>query len=50
VLRGQQTEEEQAYYLASAETRFSYGALYLGLAGFLAIMCHELHEELPRAY
>src|SRR4029453_7120416 len=27
-LRGEQTDEEQAYYLASAETRFSYGALY----------------------
>jgi hypothetical protein len=49
-LRGEQTDEEQAYYLASAETRFSYGALYLGLAGFLAVMCHELHEELPRAF
>jgi Zn-dependent protease len=49
-LRGEQTDEEQAYYLASAETRFSYGALYLGLAGFLAVMCHDLHEELPRGF
>ena len=49
-LRGEQTAEEQTYYLASAETRFAYGALYLGLAGFLAVMCHQLHEELPRAY
>jgi len=49
-LRGEQTAEEQTYYRASAETRFSYGALYLGLAGFLAVMCHQLHEELPRAY
>lgn len=48
-LRGQLSEAEHAYYLASAETRYSYGALYLGLAGFLAIMCHELHTELPRA-
>ena len=49
-LRGVQTEQEHAYYLANAETRFAYGALYLGLAGFLAVMCHQLHEELPRAY
>ena len=47
---GEQTAEEQAYYVASAETRFSYGVLYLGLAGFLAVMCHQLHEELPRAF
>ena len=26
------------------------GALYLGLAGFLAVMCHELHAQLPRAF
>ena len=26
------------------------GALYLGLAGFRAVMCHQLHAELPRAY
>jgi hypothetical protein len=32
------------------ETRFSYGALYLGLAGFLAVMCHELHQQLPRGH
>jgi hypothetical protein len=31
------------------ETRLSYSALYLGLAGYLAIMCHDLAEELPRA-
>jgi Zn-dependent protease len=48
-LRGGIPESEQAYYVASAETRYSYGALYLGLAGFLAVMCHELHGELPRA-
>ena len=49
-LRGEQTEEEQTYCLASSETRFSYGALYLGLAGFLAVMCHELQQELPRGF
>ena len=47
VLRGHDTNTP--YYLASIETRLSYGALYLGLAGYLAIMCHDLSEQLPRA-
>jgi Zn-dependent protease len=38
---------EQPYYTVSAETRLSYAALYFGLAGFLAIMCEQLHAELP---
>ncbi|WP_300614859.1 site-2 protease family protein [Dokdonella sp.] len=49
-LRGFRSAEQQAYYLADAETRLSYAVLYLGLAGFLAVMCHELHAELPRAF
>jgi Zn-dependent protease len=48
--RGVASPEEQAYYIASAETRFNYGVMYLGLAAFLAIMCDELHKELPRGY
>jgi Zn-dependent protease len=48
-LRGSATEEEKAYYIASAETRFSYGLLYVGLAAFLAVMAHELHQELPKS-
>jgi Zn-dependent protease len=48
--RGIQTEQDHQYYIASAETRLSYGLLYLGLAAFLAIMCDELHKELPRGY
>lgn len=48
--RGTSTPEEQAYYNVPAETRVSYGALYLGLAAFLAIMCEQLHEELPRGH
>jgi Zn-dependent protease len=39
--------EEQPYYTVSAETRVSYSAVYLGLAAFLAIMCEQLHAELP---
>jgi Zn-dependent protease len=50
VIRGHETEEERAYYVTSAETRFSYGVTYLALAGFLAIMCHELSLELPRGF
>ncbi|MBN8280177.1 MAG: site-2 protease family protein [Gammaproteobacteria bacterium] len=46
-IRGERTPEQQAYYAVPAETRLSYGALYLALAGFLAIMCHDLHQELP---
>jgi Zn-dependent protease len=48
--RGIKTKEDQQYYIASTETRFTYGLLYLGLAAFLAIMCDELHKELPRGY
>jgi Zn-dependent protease len=49
VIRGHETEEERAYYVTSAETRFSYGLTYIALAGFLAIMCHDLSLQLPRA-
>ena len=50
LMRGDLEEGEQAYYLASDETRLSYGTLYIGLAGFLAVMCHELHQQLPRGF
>lgn len=43
-------DHEQAYYSVPAETRFMYGALYIGLAAFLALMCDALHQELPRGY
>jgi len=36
------------YYDAPFELKFKYGACYLGLAAFLAIMCYELSEMLPR--
>jgi Zn-dependent protease len=48
--RGVHSSEEQAYYAVRAETRLSYAAIYLGLAAFLAIMCEQLHAELPRAH
>jgi Zn-dependent protease len=46
--RGLHSPEEQVYYSVSAETRLTYATLYLGLAAFLAIMCEQLHAELPR--
>jgi Zn-dependent protease len=46
--RGAQTPEERAYYTVPAETRVTYAAVYLGLAAFLAIMCEQLHSELPQ--
>ena len=50
VLRGTAllTDAERAYYTVPAETRLGYAACYLGLAAFLAIMCADLHDELPR--
>ena len=47
--RGAQTPQEQAYYNVAPETRLSYAAVYFGLAAFLAIMCQQLHAELPQA-
>lgn len=38
-----------AYYQASGQTRLTYGALYLGLLGFLAVMTHDVHEMLTQA-
>lgn len=35
--------ENQAYYSASAETKIQYGALYLALAAFLAVMTEATH-------
>jgi Zn-dependent protease len=40
------SEEAQTYYAASAATRFEYGFYYLALAGFLAVMTHDVHEML----
>jgi Zn-dependent protease len=46
--RGPQTDAERAYYTVPAETRLVYAIAYLGLAAFLAMMCAQLHAELPR--
>ncbi len=49
-MRGEETEEERAYHIASMETKLSYGLIYLGLVIFLALMCYELQQELPRGF
>jgi len=38
--------ENAAYYGAKLETKLAYGAYYLMLAGFLAIMTYDVHEML----
>jgi Zn-dependent protease len=47
-LRGIRDPREEAYYAVAADVRVQYGLFYLGLAAFLALMCHDLHEELHR--
>jgi Zn-dependent protease len=47
-LRGIRDPREDAYYTVRADVRVQYGLFYLGLAAFLALMCHDLHEELQR--
>jgi Zn-dependent protease len=34
----------ERYYEVAAETRINYAVMYLGLAAFLAIMSHEIHQ------
>lgn len=41
--------ENVAYYGVKLEARLQYAALYLGLAGYLAVMAHDVHEMLGPA-
>lgn len=41
--------ENRRYYSVALATRVEYACWYLGLAAFLAIMTHELHETLAPA-
>jgi hypothetical protein len=36
--------ENIAYYGVAPQTKLEYGAAYLALTGFLAVMTYELHE------
>jgi Zn-dependent protease len=38
--------ENRAYYGVALEHRLSYGLFYLGLAAYLAVMTHDVHEML----
>ena len=46
--RGETAVDNPAYYDTDVETRTAYGFSYLGLLIFLAIMCSELHQQLPQ--
>jgi Zn-dependent protease len=41
--------ENAAYYKVSLENKFTYGAFYLGLVAFLALMTYNLHAALVPA-
>jgi Zn-dependent protease len=41
--------ENAAYYGTSTETKITYGAYYLALAAFLAVMSYEVHQMLGPA-
>jgi Zn-dependent protease len=41
-----QAPENAAYYGIPLEHKISYGALYLALAAYLAVMAHDVHEML----
>ena len=38
--------EGQTYYAVPAAKKWEYGLIYLGLAGFLAVMAHDVHQML----
>jgi Zn-dependent protease len=38
--------ENRDYYAVSAEHKVAYGAAYIGLAAFLAVMAHDVHQML----
>jgi len=47
-MRGQETDEERAYHIASMETRIAYAVAYFGLVIFLAMMWYSIQQELPQ--
>ncbi len=38
--------ENRAYYAVTSEQRLTYGAMYVGLAAFLAVITHDVHQML----
>jgi Zn-dependent protease len=47
LFKNRNAEEHQRYHDAAWSVRIGYGAAYLTLAGFLALMAFELHASLP---
>jgi Zn-dependent protease len=47
LFKSRNTEEHQRYHDTPWSVRIGYGAAYLALAGFLALMAFELHAALP---
>jgi Zn-dependent protease len=43
------SEEAQTYYAVSSAVKWEYALWYLGLAGFLAVMTHDVSELLQSA-
>jgi hypothetical protein len=41
--------EAQTYYAVPARVKWEYAAYYIGLAAFLAVMTHDVHEMLGAA-
>ena len=41
--------EAQSYYAVPAAVKWEYGLIYLALAGFLAVMTHDVHQMLGSA-
>ncbi|HEX4585663.1 MAG TPA: site-2 protease family protein [Burkholderiaceae bacterium] len=41
--------ENRQYYAVSIEHKITYGAAYIGLAAFLAVMTHDVHQMLGQA-
>ena len=39
--------EAQTYYAVPTAKKWEYGLMYIGLAAFLAVMTHDVHEMLP---
>jgi Zn-dependent protease len=43
------SEEAKTYYAVPTAKKWEYGFMYLGLAAFLAVMAHDVHEMLEVA-
>jgi hypothetical protein len=44
------SEEALTYYAVPAAIKWEYGLIYIGLAGFLAVMTHDVHQMLESSH